>query len=93
MRRSFETLMWMRSKGVRFVPIYGRQAFKVDGNFKFWGGLTVEAWGGGPGLIDALHAGAARDGIDVWYRAARSNSMQRRRRREWRRRFGARDAR
>ena len=44
----------MRDKGVRFAPIYGRQAFKVDGRFKFWGGLTVEAWGGGPGLIEAL---------------------------------------
>jgi tricarballylate dehydrogenase len=68
-RRSFETMMWMRTKGVRFQPIYGRQAFNVGGRFKFWGGLTVEAWGGGPGLIDALHAGAARHGIDVWYRS------------------------
>ena len=23
--------------------------FKVDGKLKFWGGLTVEAWVGGPG--------------------------------------------
>ncbi|MCZ6512261.1 MAG: FAD-binding protein, partial [Alphaproteobacteria bacterium] len=30
-RRSFDTLLWMQSIGVRFVPIYGRQAFKVDG--------------------------------------------------------------
>ncbi len=43
-RRSFDTIKWLRSKGVRFQPIYGRQAFKVDGRFKFWGGLTVEAW-------------------------------------------------
>ena len=43
--RSMDTLLWMREKGVRFAPIYGRQAFKVDGRFKFWGGLTVEAWG------------------------------------------------
>jgi len=28
--RSFETLKWMRSKGVRFQPSYGRQAFKVN---------------------------------------------------------------
>ena len=47
--RSYDTLMWMRGKGIRFQPIWGRQAFKVDGRFKFWGGLTVEAWGGGPG--------------------------------------------
>jgi tricarballylate dehydrogenase len=66
--RSFETLIWMRGKGVRFQPIYGRQAFNVGGRFKFWGGLTVEAWGGGPGLIDALHNSAVRNGIEVWYR-------------------------
>lgn len=65
--RSFETMLWMRSKGIRFAPIYGRQAFKVDGKFKFWGGLTVEAWGGGPGLIDGLYGIAARGGIDIAY--------------------------
>src|ERR1700728_2248741 len=48
--KSFATLNWMREKGVRLIPIYGRQAFKLDGRFKFWGGLTVEAVGGGPGL-------------------------------------------
>src|SRR5262245_39393970 len=32
-KRSFDALQWMRSKGVRFVPIYGRQAFKIDGRF------------------------------------------------------------
>lgn len=60
--RSRPTLRWMREKGVRFAPIWGRQAFKVDGRFKFWGGLTVEAWGGGPGLVDALFTAAAREG-------------------------------
>jgi tricarballylate dehydrogenase len=67
--RSFETMLWMRDQGVRFAPIYGRQAFKVDGRFKFWGGLTVEAWGGGPGLVDALYRGAERAGIEVAYGA------------------------
>lgn len=67
--RSRPTLRWMRGKGVRFAPIWGRQAFKVDGRFKFWGGLTVEAWGGGPGLVEALFAAAAREGIAVVYEA------------------------
>lgn len=66
-RRSLETMIWMRSKGVRFVPIYGRQAFKVDGRFKFWGGLTVESWGGGPGLVDSLQTAARSHGIDVFH--------------------------
>jgi tricarballylate dehydrogenase len=66
--RSFATLNWMREKGVRFIPIYGRQAFKIDGKFKFWGGLTVEAVGGGPGLVAMLTAAARKRGINIRYR-------------------------
>ncbi|MCW5619558.1 MAG: FAD-dependent tricarballylate dehydrogenase TcuA [Burkholderiales bacterium] len=66
-RRSKATMMWMRGLGYRFVPIYGRQAFKVDGRFKFWGGLTVEAWGGGPGLVEAHKKAAAARDIPVFY--------------------------
>jgi tricarballylate dehydrogenase len=68
-RNSFPTIKWMREKGVRLQPIWGRQAFKFEGKFKFWGGLTIEVWGGGPGLIDALTGIARRQGIDVWYGA------------------------
>ncbi len=66
-KRSLDTLLWMRSKGVRFVPMYGRQAFKVDGRFTFWGGLAVEAWGGGPGLVEMLFAAVEKHKIDVRY--------------------------
>ncbi|MEM7120944.1 MAG: FAD-dependent tricarballylate dehydrogenase TcuA [Pseudomonadota bacterium] len=67
--RSRDTMMWMRDKGIRFAPIYGRQAFKVDGRFKFWGGLTVEAAGGGPGLLEAWNHAARCSSVDVHYRA------------------------
>ena len=66
-KQSYDTLKWMRGKGVRFQPIWGRQAFKVDGRFKFWGGLTIEAWGGGPGLVEALWGAAEKRGIDMWF--------------------------
>ncbi len=65
--RSFDTLCWMRDKGVRFIPIYGRQAFKIDGKFKFWGGLTVESVGGGPGLVNMLTEAATKRGIELRY--------------------------
>jgi tricarballylate dehydrogenase len=65
--RSFETMKWLRSKGIRFMPIYGRQAFKIGDKFKFWGGLTVEVRGGGPGLIDFEAKAAAKAGIDIRY--------------------------
>jgi len=68
-RRSYPTLLWMRERGIRFAPIWGRQAFLVDGRFRFWGGLTVEAHGGGPGLVDAWTAAAAREGVEVRYGA------------------------
>ncbi len=68
-RRSFATLNWMREKGVRLIPIYGRQAFKVEGRFKFWGGLTVEAVGGGPGLVGMLTAAAQQHRIEIRYRS------------------------
>ena len=68
--RSNETLLWMASHGVRFAPIWGRQAFKVDGRFKFWGGLTVESVGGGEGLVESLRTALDRNGIDLWHEAA-----------------------
>jgi tricarballylate dehydrogenase len=68
-RRSRDTLLWMRDKGVRFAPIYGRQAFRIDNRFKFWGGLTVEAVGGGEGLLEALTHAATKHGIEIWYAA------------------------
>ncbi|MDP6474423.1 MAG: FAD-dependent tricarballylate dehydrogenase TcuA [Alphaproteobacteria bacterium] len=67
--RGFETLQWMRGQGVRFQPSYGRQAFKHGERFKFWGGLAVEAWGGGPGLVQALFDGAAKAGVRLVYEA------------------------
>jgi len=68
-RRSLPTLAWMRSKGQRFTAAWGRQAFNIGGRFKFWGGLTVEAVGGGPGLVDSLTGIARKNGIEVRYRA------------------------
>jgi tricarballylate dehydrogenase len=65
--RSLETLIWLRGKGVKFLPAYGRQAFKIGDRMRFWGGLTVEASGGGPGLIAALHGAAGRNGIAILY--------------------------
>jgi tricarballylate dehydrogenase len=68
-RQSQATLHWMRKHGVRFVPQFGRQAFKVDGKFKFSGGTVLAASGGGRGLVDALYQAATRAGIHVVYDA------------------------
>jgi len=67
--KSQETLLWMRGKGIRFAPMYSRQAFKHEGKFVFWGGLALEAWGGGPGLVEGLFTALEKNGIDVAYEA------------------------
>jgi tricarballylate dehydrogenase len=68
-KRSLATVEWLRAKGVRFTAAWGRQAFNIGGKFKFWGGLTVEAVGGGPGLVESLTRAAKKNGIDIWYSA------------------------
>jgi tricarballylate dehydrogenase len=68
-KRSLDTVAWMQSKGVRFTAAWGRQAFNIGGRFKFWGGLTVEAVGGGEGLVESLTAAVRKRGIEIWYSA------------------------
>ena len=59
--QSFPTLKWLQGKGMRYMPLFAKQAFKIDGKFKFWGGLTVEAYGGGPGLDGGLQSRGHRN--------------------------------
>ena len=66
-RQSFPTMRWMYEQGVRFVPSWTHQAFKVDGKFRFWGGLCLQAVGGGKGLSDQLFEIAIERGVDVRY--------------------------
>jgi tricarballylate dehydrogenase len=66
--QSRDTMFWLRQKGVRFVPIWGRMAVKSpEGRFSFSGELTLDAWGGGPGLIAAEMEACARAGIVIRY--------------------------
>ena len=65
--RSFDAGLWMREQGVRFQLGLGRQAFQVDGKFKFWGGLACHIWGGGKELMKALHGRAEREQIAILY--------------------------
>lgn len=74
--QSNDALHWLRKKGVRFIPVYAAQSFKVDGKRKFWGGVTVGAVGAGIGLVDFLYAAVERAGIDVYYDAEARRLLQ-----------------
>ncbi|MBI4190398.1 MAG: FAD-dependent tricarballylate dehydrogenase TcuA [Betaproteobacteria bacterium] len=64
---SFDTLVWLRSKGVRFLPVYWRQSGMVNGRRVFFGRLPFEVSGAGAGLVQFLDAAAAKAGIKVFY--------------------------
>ena len=66
-RDSNATVRWLRDQGVRWVLSFGRQAYKVEGKFRFWGGLVVESVGAGAGLIDSLFERAAKVGVEIRY--------------------------
>ena len=66
-RRSRPTIVWMRAQGLRFIPMFGRQAYRLGDRHRFWGGLAVEAVGGGPGLVEALYQRAEQLGVEVRY--------------------------
>lgn len=65
--RSLDTMVWLQNLGVRFVPAYGHQAFKVDGKLKFWGGASIIINGGGQGLIEDLSKAAENHHIQIQY--------------------------
>ena len=64
---STDTVQWLHGRGVRFVPRFGRYAFKHEGKFKFFGGTVVEATGGGRGLVEAEYKAAVKFGVDIRY--------------------------
>ncbi len=65
--QSLDVMAWLRSKGAKFVPNFGRQSALVNGKRKFFGRLPIEASGGGPGLVQALDKAASAAGIKVFY--------------------------
>jgi tricarballylate dehydrogenase len=66
--QSLETMVWLRSKGVKFVPNFGRQSALVNGKRKFFGRMPIEVSGGGAGLVRYLDAAAGKAGIELHYR-------------------------
>ncbi|MBP7063624.1 FAD-dependent tricarballylate dehydrogenase TcuA [Ferrovibrio sp.] len=75
--RSRPTMAWLRSHGIRFVPMFGRQSYIVDGKHHFYGGVNIEAVGGGAGLVEAEIARAEKLGIEIRYDTAAIGLIQR----------------
>lgn len=68
---SNEAIKWLhRRVGVRFQLSLNRQAYRVDGRYKFWGGMALKTQDGGQGLMEDHVAAARRLGVRVVYSAA-----------------------
>ena len=67
---SHEVIYWLSKKGLKFVPIKGKQSFVVNGVTKYWGGLTLEVKGQGETLVDSLLKIVAKHKITIQYDTA-----------------------
>lgn len=74
-------MVWLRSHGIRFIPMFGRQSFLVEGKHHFYGGVNIEAVGGGAGLVEAELQRVAKIGCDIRYSTGASRLIQDRKRR------------
>ncbi|KAF1813396.1 FAD/NAD(P)-binding domain-containing protein [Eremomyces bilateralis CBS 781.70] len=64
---SNETTKWLAKNGVRFQLSFNRQAYQIDGRYKFWGGMVLSVVDGGKGLIQQHTANAKRKGVEIRY--------------------------
>jgi len=64
---SLDTMAWLRSKGARFIPNWGRQSALVNGKRRFFGSMPIEVSGGGAGLVQYLDTAAKKAGIEIFY--------------------------
>ncbi len=79
--KSRPTMAWLRGHGIRFIPMFGRQSFIIDGKHHFYGGVNIESVGGGQGLVEAELARAEKIGCEIRYGAGATRLIQDRNRR------------
>lgn len=73
---SRSTMVWLRKHGIRFIPMFGRQSFFVEGKHHFYGGVNIEAVGGGAGLVEAEIKRATELGCELRYDTAAVRLLQ-----------------
>ncbi|KAI8339505.1 FAD binding domain-containing protein, partial [Chlamydoabsidia padenii] len=65
--QSRSTITWLAQLGIRFRLSFHRQAYKVQGRYKFWGGMVLSTVDGGKGLMDQWEQAASTQGIHIQY--------------------------
>ncbi|KAF2733848.1 FAD/NAD(P)-binding domain-containing protein [Polyplosphaeria fusca] len=60
-------IQWLVDNGARFMLSFNRQAFHVDGKFKFWGGMVMNMIGQGKELYQWHTDLARKHGVRIYY--------------------------
>ncbi|OCL05957.1 FAD/NAD(P)-binding domain-containing protein [Glonium stellatum] len=61
------TTKWLAKNGIKFQLSFNRQAYKIGGRQKFWGGMVLSVVDGGKGLTQQHQLNARRRGVEVRY--------------------------
>ena len=64
---SNSAIKWLAKNGIRYQLSFNRQAYKVNGRYKFWGGMALKTQDGGKGLIEDHRRAASKHGVSVFY--------------------------
>ena len=69
-------MVWLKNHKIRFIPMFGRQSFKLNGKHHFYGGVNIEAVGGGAGLVEMELAEVLRMGCEIRYSSGATRLIQ-----------------
>ncbi|KAF2497583.1 fumarate reductase flavo protein subunit [Lophium mytilinum] len=61
------TTKWLAQNGIKFQLSFKRQAYEIEGRWKFWGGMVLMVQDGGKGLTRQHQENARRKGVEVRY--------------------------
>ncbi|KAJ0417775.1 FAD binding domain-containing protein [Aspergillus carlsbadensis] len=67
---SNKAVKWLGGHGVRFQLSFNRQAYEINGRWKFWGGMCLKTQDGGKGLVSDEKRAAERLGVKILYETA-----------------------
>ncbi|KAE9379794.1 FAD/NAD(P)-binding domain-containing protein [Stipitochalara longipes BDJ] len=67
---SNEAVKWLAKNGLDFELSFNRQAYKVDGRYKFFGGICLKTNDGGAGLVKFHQRTAKAHNVEVLYSTA-----------------------
>jgi tricarballylate dehydrogenase len=66
---SFDTCLWLREQGMRYIPAYKRHATGIGGKFRFHVGVVLEVPGGGQGIVQTLFKASEERGVRIIHNA------------------------